>query len=146
MLRASADLNGDKDVDVRAVNGGEHSGKSGLPFGTELVQFAEAIAVRDEAAIAQAREALIEAAGVDVMLEAAAVAANFQRMSRIADATGIPVDKPIHIASSRVRDSLGLDSFQTAGQTKKLSPLGNLLARMVAPLMIKLMPLLMNRK
>ena len=45
-----------------------------------------------EQATEAARQALFDEAGNDVVVDAAAVAGNFQRMVRIADATGIPVD------------------------------------------------------
>ena len=56
------------------------------------MRFAEAVARRDAQALAQSRRALLQAAGPAVLVDAAGVAANFQRMVRIADAIGIPVD------------------------------------------------------
>ena len=64
----------------------------GVTHGTELMKFAESIATGNGKHLSSARRALFEAAGERVLVDAAAVAANFQRMVRIADAMGIPVD------------------------------------------------------
>ena len=53
--------------------------------------FATALASRDEAALASARDRLNEVAGPEVLVDAAGIAGNFQRMVRIADSIGIPV-------------------------------------------------------
>ncbi|HEY7627353.1 MAG TPA: hypothetical protein VH761_09800 [Ilumatobacteraceae bacterium] len=65
-------------------------GDPGLPLGADLVRFASAAAsVRgDRAEMTAAREALINSGGKAVMIDAAAVAANFHMMTRLADGTG----------------------------------------------------------
>jgi hypothetical protein len=73
-------------ADLTAVSDG--SGDAGLPFGAELRAFAEAIAGWDDAALEQARAALVAATDERFMLDAAAVAANFEMMTRVADGTG----------------------------------------------------------
>lgn len=73
-------------ADLAAVAEGE--GDGGLPFGAELVGFAEAIGGWDEAALTAARERLAVAAGEAFMIDAAAVVANFEMMTRVADGTG----------------------------------------------------------
>lgn len=60
----------------------------GLQFEAELLAFTDAIAGYDDAVLAQTRSALEQAAGSDVMVDAAAVAANFEMMTRVADGTG----------------------------------------------------------
>ena len=47
------------------------------------------------------------------MVDAAGVASNFERMVRIADATGIPLGEGLEEFSSEVRLELGLDRMQT---------------------------------
>jgi hypothetical protein len=83
----------------------------------ELVRFAEAVAQRDTDALDEARQALLEAAGPGVLVDAAGVAANFQRMVRIADATGIPVDDIGSELSREIRDGLHLARFASARNT-----------------------------
>ena len=88
---------------------------SGVPHGDALVSFAEAVVSRDRATIATAREALIEAMGVEAMVDAAAVAANFERMVRIADGTGIPLGAGLESRSRAVRDELQLERLRANG-------------------------------
>ncbi|MCZ7534529.1 MAG: hypothetical protein M5T61_00375 [Acidimicrobiia bacterium] len=45
------------------------------------------------------------------MVDAAAVCANFQMMTRIADATGTPLDEFSVEPSAELRSELGIDSF-----------------------------------
>ena len=52
-----------------------------------------------------------------VLVDAAGVAANFQRMVRIADATGIPVDQMDTELSREIRSTLGLERFASARNT-----------------------------
>jgi len=61
---------------------------AGLPHGSELRAFAEAVAGHDEQVLAAARAALVDATDEAFMLDAAAVAANFEMMTRVADGTG----------------------------------------------------------
>ena len=73
-------------ADVDALASGD--GDAGLPHGALLMAFAEAIAQWDDHALATAREALVEATSAAFMIDAAAVAANFEMMTRVADGTG----------------------------------------------------------
>jgi len=102
-------LNG-TDVNLNSINDGNEY--SGVPQGECLIAFAEAIVAEEPARIAQARQRLVEAMGEDAMIEAAAVASNFQRMVRIADATGIPLGEGLDSRSREVRADLNLDRFQ----------------------------------
>ena len=70
-----------------------------------LLRFAEAIVRRDHAATRQAREALVARIGADAMVDAAAVASNFERMTRIADATGITLGERLEAPTAAVRRS-----------------------------------------
>ncbi|MEN9643792.1 MAG: hypothetical protein RL238_461 [Actinomycetota bacterium] len=73
-------------ADVDALASGD--GDAGLPHGALLMAFAEAIAQWDDDALTVARDALVGAAGEAFMVDAAAVAANFEMMTRVADGTG----------------------------------------------------------
>lgn len=73
-------------ADLAAVATG-HDGV-GLPLGDELVRFASACAGDDERELATARSALVDASDIAFMIDAAAVAANFEMMTRLADGTG----------------------------------------------------------
>ena len=100
MLRVSA-LYNETEVDLQAVNGNAGSAAVGVEFGPELMRFAESLAARDDA-------------GPAVLVDAAGVAANFQRMVRIADAIGIPVDERFGDMGRQVRAELDLERFPSA--------------------------------
>ncbi len=116
MLRASA-RDTDADVDIQAIGGDEVSADQGIEFGSQLMRFAEAVAGRDERSISAARTSLIEVAGHDVMVDAAGVAANFQRMVRIADSIGIPYDAAATRTSKEIQQQLNLRSFTSSQHT-----------------------------
>ena len=66
---------------------------------------------------ATGKEAVEREAGAAVVVDAAAVAANFQRMVRIADSTGIPLDTRSAALSLGVRKELDLGRFASADNT-----------------------------
>ncbi|GAB5451680.1 MAG: hypothetical protein Hals2KO_20080 [Halioglobus sp.] len=107
------------DLDLQVING---QGDGGVALGAELRQFAEALVSRDEVRLADARKTLLQAAGPEILVDAAAVAANFQRMVRIADATGIPVDGLMDALSGSIQDELGLRRFRSADNSPPRSP------------------------
>lgn len=61
---------------------------AGLPYAAALVAFTDAVAGVDDDALVSARAALVASAGVEFMIDAAAVVANFEMMTRIADGSG----------------------------------------------------------
>lgn len=90
MLRASAHATGvpvvvrgvvDAAVDLR------------VPAGDALRTLADAVTRRDEAMLQAARRGLAAEVGPRGTVTAIAVAANFQMMNRILDATGVPISK-----------------------------------------------------
>ena len=114
MLRVSAQTTG-KEADLNLINGAEGAVEADIPFGLELAGFAEALAGRDEGELTEARTRLLAAAGPAVLVDAAGVAANFQRMVRIADSTGIPVDQhSYNPLANGVREELNLTRFHSA--------------------------------
>ena len=104
-------------IDLQMVNGATASEAQGIRFANELTRFAEAVTQRDGAEIRRTRDELVQVAGEVVMVDAAAVAANFQRMVRIADAMGIPIDEENVEAGAGIRQELDLRRFATAENT-----------------------------
>ena len=93
--------------DLRAVTQSDAAAKSGVAHGEELVRLAEAVVSGDdEQALAGARMRVLDAVGPEGLVSAAAVVGNFQRMVRIADSIGIPLDAPVEILSQDLRDDL----------------------------------------
>ena len=111
MLRASSQQR-EESVNFAAVTDGGVD--SGIEHGEALAAFAEAIVGRDPEAIAKTRSALVDAAGAAAMVDAAGVASNFQRMVRIADATGIELDERLAAMSDGLRESLGIQEYARA--------------------------------
>lgn len=116
MLRASS-LATETEIDIQAVNGDASAAAVGIEHGPELMQFAESLARRDEVELTTSRQALLASAGPAVLVDAAGVAANFQRMVRIADSMGIPVDDLNWEHSQEVREALHLNRFASAQNT-----------------------------
>ena len=73
-------------IDLTGVASGD--GATELDHGPALLRFATACGERDDVALAEARAALIDATDEGFMIDAAAVAANFEMMTRLADSTG----------------------------------------------------------
>ena len=113
MLRVSA-MTTETEVDLQGVNGDAASAALGIEYGTELMSFAESLAQRDESGLARSRTALRQAAGDKVLVDAAGVAANFQRMVRIADSIGIPFDNMQSDFANSIQTELNLVRFASA--------------------------------
>jgi hypothetical protein len=138
LLRASGELNGTP-VDLRAVVDPACAAASGVPGAEPLLALADALVGDDDAALARARERMLRELGPAVLVDAIAVAANFERMVRIADGTGIPLDAPVEIATSDVRGALGIDRYTAAANTPLPGALRRLLTPLVRPLLARLM-------
>lgn len=89
---------------------------SGVEHGDVLLRYSDAAVGRTDDLIA-AREALNAAIGPDAVVDCAATIANFQRMVRIADGCGIPLDPFSREESAKWRDGLGIDGFRSRGNT-----------------------------
>jgi hypothetical protein len=129
----SADLT-NTDVDLQMINGDEAATAGGVEFARELMKFAEAVASRDEDALKQTRDELAQAAGPEVLVDAAGVAANFQRMVRIADSAGIPIDERNMVLSSGIFTALNLQRFESAGNTRAVTWVDRLRAIIMRPI------------
>ncbi len=92
MLRWSGQEEGLR-VDLDELGAGAPPGEQ--RWGRELHEFASAAVELDEDALDRARAALVAVAGEAVMVDAAAVAANFEMMTRLADGTGarFPIER-----------------------------------------------------
>ena len=107
MLRESS-RNHEESVDFAAVMDGDV--ESGVPHGAALVQFAEAVVAGSGADCEAARQALANTMGAEALVDAAGVISNFERMVRIADATGISIGPMSEEDHALVRE-LGIDRF-----------------------------------
>ena len=115
MLRASVESSGGS-VDLNAIV--NPSLDSGVDSGGLLSEFAEALVTRAES-LPRLRDRIVAELGETALIEAAGTAANFQRMVRIADGIGIPIDKGMAERSDDVRAQLGLEAFGSAANTMR---------------------------
>ncbi len=104
MLRASMEAHG---WDLNLAGIADPAVDSGVPGGATLLAFVD-VTVGGAGPVDPIRRAVTDAFGPAGLVRAAAVAANFEMMNRIADGTGMPVPKSRVRASADVIDALEL--------------------------------------
>ena len=114
MLRVSSKVEGEA-AELGAITEGAEV-ESGVPGQTPLLNLVEG-ALNGGDGLPSAREAVASELGEAALVDAAAVIGNFQRMTRIADSTGIPIDEPMVALSADVREELDLARFRSAANT-----------------------------
>jgi hypothetical protein len=117
MLRASIEYSG-TDAQLSGIGEGAKAGDAGIEHGERLTAFADAAVQGDPAELGTARDALRDAAGFEAVVDAAAVIGNFERMVRIADGTGIPLDGIVGALSGDIRAELGLEAYESRRLTQ----------------------------
>ncbi len=140
LLRASGKLAGEP-VDLRVVTDAGAAGASGVAEADALLAFTDALVAHDGDALGRARADLLERLGPEGLVDAAAVASNFERMDRIADATGIPLDAPLAMMTEDLCAELGLGRFASAANTPAIGAAQRAAARALQPLLPRLMKL-----
>jgi hypothetical protein len=80
----------------------------------ELLAFVDATIIGSQAEIAKARAGVEAGLGREAAIDAAAVIAGFDAITRVADGTGIPLEPPKAEASANWRARLGIDDYWTA--------------------------------
>ena len=91
------------------------SADGGIEHGAALMEFSEAVVDNDDARLAVARAAVIDAVGEAGFVDAAAIASTFNAIDRVADSTGMPLSDKVLEETAAIREELGLNDFQTAG-------------------------------
>ncbi len=107
----------DNEIDLHAITDGAAAEASGVLYADVLVALAEAQVAGDEAALVRARRVVVGRLGSEGLVDAAAVVANFERMVRIADSTGIPLDTPMNAMTGDIRGDLDLGRFSSSANT-----------------------------
>ena len=110
MLRAST---ADQSADLLVVTEGASRNDGAVPQAAELLAFAEAVHARDAAATEAAGKGLVSTLGEDALVDSAAVCAQFDAITRVADATGVQLDRGLESGSEEIRAELGLNAFNT---------------------------------
>ena len=134
MLRASIESVGGE-VDLAGVVAGAAAGHSPVRSAAALLAFVDASLGADrEASLAEARERVRAELGWEALVDAAAIIGNFERMVRIADGTGIPLDTPVLVASEGIRAELGIDAFESGAQPPSIPAWQRVVGRLLEPL------------
>ena len=121
MLRASSDATGSS-YEIDAIVRGKAAGDGNIPHGALLVEFTDAAHSDDETALAPLRKQIVEAMSEAALVDTCGVVANFQRVVRIADGTGIPLDEAVMALSSDLRPKLGVEAFEGARNSRFSAP------------------------
>lgn len=70
----------------------------------------------DGVKLAETRSAVVDALGPEALVDSCGVAATFNAIDRVADATGIPIDEKRIAVTADLRDRLGIDRFPSRSQ------------------------------
>ena len=109
MLRESS-----KTIDTEVDAGAAVLGATeDVPHASLLAGFVSAVMQGDDAAARSARSTLADAAGPAAVVDAAAVLANFEMMTRVADSTGAVLSARWIESSVADRATLGADGFRS---------------------------------
>jgi len=100
-----------------------------------LIGLVEAALSSNEGDGLAARARVREELGSESLVDAAGVIGNFERMVRIADSTGIPLDAPVNIATEAVRSELGIDAFASAENTQSVRGWQRLIGKVAEPIL-----------
>ena len=138
MLRESVELTGGS-IDFDGLTDPSCTEIKGVPDSRELLQFANACMGVEGADLETARQALVDRMGSAAMIDTAGVVSNFQRMVRIADATGIPTDGPMQVMSEDLREQLGINRYVSAANTGQPSLFQKLMLKLIGVRMFRKM-------
>ena len=105
-------LQTNRDTDLRIVTGAAADVE--IENGVLFVHYVEAIVTGTVPEVASTRDALFRVLGNDAVVDAAAVAALFHAINRVADAIGIQFEESKLERTADLRDQLALDGMETA--------------------------------
>ena len=133
-LRASIEATGGE-VDYSGLADASTAETSRVRGAGALVGLVEGTLSGGAIEIAKARDRVRDELGSGALVDAAAIIGNFERMVRIADGTGIPLDAPINVATESIRADLGIDRFESAAHTASVRSWQRALGRAIDPLL-----------
>ena len=116
LLRASGEQE-DADYDLAAVT--DRSRDSGVPHGELLTCLAEQTAGSAWPALKETLAEAMQAMGKQQAVDALVVASAFNGITRVADATGIPLDENTADTTTAMRNAVGLDAYQYAAKSER---------------------------
>jgi hypothetical protein len=80
------------------------------------------------------RNEILKKLGPKELVDSAAVIATFNKMGRIADSTGIPLDGMLDVITIDIQSKIGLNRFQSAANTPKPGGLKSILSKSIMPI------------
>ena len=99
----------EQSIEIELTSVRDATGGANVKFARELLDFATAATELDDAALVSTREALIKTAGVAVTIDSAAVIANFEMMTRLADSTGARMPEEVVAQRLSAATAMGVD-------------------------------------
>ena len=109
MLRVSVSQSS-LQVDLSGLRTGDSRALDAIPNARTLIGLVDAFMDHEPEHLANIRDEAASVIGELGVIEAIGVAANFQRMVRIASGTGIPIDEPDPEFGTAVRAALNLNN------------------------------------
>lgn len=114
VLRASAESSGET-IDLRAIT--DRARSIGNEHGDLLLDFADAVLGADAARLRRIQDRIAAELSPAALAGASAIAANFSRNDRIANAIGIPLEREFVEQGADIRELLGIDRYASARNT-----------------------------
>jgi alcohol dehydrogenase class IV len=108
LLRESSKAQG-RDYDLTLLTGG--GGDGNIPHGALLARFAETVLGKDDQVLRDIQADIRRNLGDAALVDAAAIAATFNAIDRVADATGIPIEDAKAEGTADFRAALGINAF-----------------------------------
>jgi len=109
MLLRESGRKSDLDFDLNVVMGAQ--GAVGVENEKELLLVAEAVFLEDRAELSRVRELAEPVLGAQGLVDAIGVAAAFNGITRIANATGLPLDNSTTENTVELRKATGIDDY-----------------------------------
>ena len=108
MLRESSKATGEN-YDLTVLTNG--SGDGNIRHGALLVAFADAVLGGDDTRLSAIRTEIRTKMGDAALVDAAAIAATFNAIDRVADSTGIQIEEAKADVTADLRSALGINEF-----------------------------------
>lgn len=119
-------------------NGGQQGGSQAADDYAVLLNLVDAVMGEDKHLVSSAREKLELEHGSSALVDVAALIGSFQRMNRIANATGIELDKEVDLLSLQAQSQLALDKYAQATETTAGGKALGWLVAKVRPMLFKM--------
>ena len=93
------------------------AGEVGIDHEKELLLVAEAVYLGDPIALTGMREAVQPVLGIQGLVDAITIAAGFNGITKIANATGLPLDRATVDRTQEMRSETGIDDYSEASKS-----------------------------